>query len=83
MYIGRRRNISDAVNAVPVKDGALVTSEENAKEDDVAIAKISNVDARRKEAIIVNSIMKILCRRLRCPLFCQLSSPLESIVHTT
>jgi hypothetical protein len=54
MYIGRRRNISDAVNAVPVKDGALATSEENAKEDDVAIATISNVDARRKEAIIVS-----------------------------
>jgi hypothetical protein len=42
------------VNAVPVKDGALATSEENAKEDDVAIAKISNVDARCKEAIIVS-----------------------------
>jgi hypothetical protein len=50
----RRRNISDAVNAVPAKDGALATSEENAKEDDVAIAKISNVDARCKEAIIVS-----------------------------
>jgi hypothetical protein len=45
---------ANAVNAVPVKDGALATSEENAKEEDVAIAKISNVDARRKAAIMVS-----------------------------
>jgi hypothetical protein len=49
----RRWNISDVLNAVPAKDGALATIEENGKEDDVSIAKISNVDARRTAAIIV------------------------------